>query len=209
MQNNGIGSKHISTSNSDSIQLLTEVSLHALLHLEFKKRDAKSMHLDRDKCNDLLVRWLKPKLKSNKYKAIRKQLKTMSLQAKKSQVDLEEVLLIGIEAKPEVMQPHLDSYLLLIREIEKKLGTTALLSSPRHVDLKHDEDSCLLCVLSDDLNSHFGTKNQLVSSISILFRGTVREKHLFLGTIYANDVFAYQLQYEDENFVRIELELNH
>ncbi|WP_406707707.1 DUF2913 family protein [Vibrio methylphosphonaticus] len=204
-----MGSKHISTSSSDSIQLLTEVSLHALLHLEFKKLDSKSAHLDREKCNDLLVRWLKPKLKSNKYKAIRKQLKTMSLQAKKSQVDLEDVLLVGIEAKPEAVQPHLDSYLLLIREIEKKLGTTALLSSARQVDLDHDKDGCLLCVLSDDLNSHFGTKNQLIDSISILFRGTVREKHLFLGAIYANDVFAYQLQYEDDDFVRIELELNH
>ncbi|MFA0439694.1 hypothetical protein BCU70_18555 [Vibrio sp. 10N.286.49.C2] len=208
MQNNGISSKQISTSSSESIQLLTEVSLHALLHLEFKKLEAKTTHFDREKCNELLVRWLKPKLKSNKYKAVRKQLKTMSLQAKKSQVDLEEVLLTGIEAKPDAIQPHLDSYLLLIREIEKKIGTTALLSSPRQVDLTHDEDGCLLCVLSDDLNGHFGTKNQLVSNISILFRGTVREKHLFLGAIYANDVFAYQIQYEDEHFVRITLELN-
>lgn len=198
----------MSTSNSESIRLLTEVSLHALLYLEFQKLDRKSPYFDREKKNELLVRWLKPKLKSNKYKAIRKQLKTMSLQAKKSQVDLEDVLLTAVEAKPEVLQPHLDSYLLLIREIEKKLGTTALLSTPEDVDLSHDENGCLLCVLSNDLNAHFGTKNQLVADISILFRGTVREKHLFLGTIYANEIFGYQIQYEDENFVRISLTLN-
>ncbi|USD63341.1 MULTISPECIES: DUF2913 family protein [Vibrio] len=198
----------MSTSNSESIRLLTEVSLHALLYLEFQKLDRKSPFFDREKKNELLVRWLKPKLKSNKYKAIRKQLKTMSLQAKKSQVDLEDVLLTAVEAKPEALQPHLDSYLLLIREIEKKLGTTALLSTPEDVDLSHDENGCLLCVLSNDLNAHFGTKNQLVADISILFRGTVREKHLFLGTIYANEIFGYQIQYEDENFVRISLTLN-
>ncbi|MBY6195967.1 DUF2913 family protein [Vibrio hangzhouensis] len=198
----------MSTSNSESIHLLTEVSLHALLHLEFRKLESKSHYFDREKKNDLLVRWLKPKIKSNKYKAIRKQLKTMSLQAKKLQVDLEEVLLTGVEAKPEILQPHLDSYLLLIRELEKKLGTTALLSSPEKVDLSHDENGCLLCVLSADLNAHFGTKNQLVSGISILFRGTVREKHLFLGTIYASEVFKYKIQYEDDSFVRITLELD-
>ncbi|GMQ49194.1 DUF2913 family protein [Vibrio sp. 10N] len=198
----------MSTSNSESIQLLTEVSLHALLYLEFYKLDSKTQHFDRDKKNELLVRWLKPKLKSNKYKSIRKQLKTMSLQAKKSQVDLEDVLLTGIEAKPDALQPHLDSYLLLIRELEKKLGTTALLSTPEQVDLGHDENGCLLCVLSGDLNAHFGSKNQLIADVSILFRGTVREKHLFLGAIYANEVFAYQIQYEDDSFVRISLNLN-
>ncbi|MFC5080305.1 hypothetical protein VTH8203_03861 [Vibrio thalassae] len=208
MQNKGSSSKQVSTSNSVSIQLLTEVSLHALLHLEFKKLESKSQIFDLAKKNDLLVRWLKPRLKSNKYKAIRKQLKAMSLQAKKSQVDLEDVLLRGVEAKPELSQPHLDSYLLLIRELEKKLGTTALLSSPEKVDLKHDENGCLLCVLSTDLNAHFGTRNQLLSGISILFRGTVREKHLFLKTIYANDIFGYQIQYEDDSFVRITLELD-
>ncbi|WP_112479523.1 DUF2913 family protein [Vibrio variabilis] len=198
----------MSTSNSESIQLLTEVSLHALLYLEFHKLDRKSQLFDREKKNELLVRWLKPKLKSNKYKLIRKQLKTMSLQAKKSQVDLEDVLLTGIEAKPEALQPHLDSYLLLIRELEKKLGTTALLSTPEKVDLSHDENGCLLCVLSSDLNAHFGSKNQMIADVSILFRGTVREKHLFLGAIYANEIFAYQIQYEDDSFVRITLTLN-
>ncbi|MGF1773324.1 DUF2913 family protein [Vibrio wakamikoensis] len=198
----------MSTSNSESIQLLTEVSLHALLFLEFHKLDRKSQVFDREKKNELLVRWLKPKLKSNKYKSIRKQLKTMSLQAKKSQVDLEDVLLTGIEAKPEALQPHLDSYLLLIRELEKKLGTTALLSTPEKVDLSHDENGCLLCVLSNDLNAHFGSKNQMIADVSILFRGTIREKHLFLGAIYANEIFAYQIQYEDDSFVRIMLTLN-
>jgi hypothetical protein len=208
MQNKGSSSKQMSTSNSESIQLLTEVSLHALLFLEFHKLDRKSQVFDREKNNELLVRWLKPKLKSNKYKSIRKQLKTMSLQAKKSQVDLEDVLLTGIEAKPEALQPHLDSYLLLIRELEKKLGTTALLSTPEKVDLSHDENGCLLCVLSNDLNAHFGSKNQMIADVSILFRGTVREKHLFLGAIYANEIFAYQIQYEDDSFVRIMLTLN-
>ncbi|CAH0530332.1 DUF2913 family protein [Vibrio hippocampi] len=207
MPNTGSRSPQLSPSNSSSSLLLHEVSLHALLHLEFKKRTLKTGQCDPAWCNDILIKWLKPKLKSHKYKGIRKQLKTLTLQAKKSQVDLENVLLIGIEAKPEIQQPHLDNYLLLIREIERKLGTTALLSTPEAVDLKHDESGCLLCVLSSDLNAHFGRKNQLEKPISILFRGTVREKHLFLGAIYANPVFSYQLQYEDENFVRIILQL--
>ncbi|MCJ2376100.1 DUF2913 family protein [Vibrio sp. ZSDZ34] len=208
MPNIDSSSKHISTSNSESTRLLTELSLHALLHLEFKKLTDSKSHYSTEKCNELLVKWLKPKLKSNKYKLIRKQIKAMSLQAKKSQVDLQEVLLIGVHAKPEEKQPHLDSYLLLIREIEKTLGTTALLSRPEEVDLSYDESGCLLCVLSNDLNGHFGSKNQLLQGISILFRGTVRQKHQFLKAIYASDIFSYQIQYEDDNFVRILLELD-
>ena len=49
---------------------------------------------------------------------------------------------IYIQLRDEIFDA-LDAYLLLINEIEKKLGTTVLLSRPEDVDLSHDQHGCL------------------------------------------------------------------
>ena len=92
-------------------------------------------------------------------------------------------------------------------EIEKKLGTTVLLSRPEDVDLSHDQHGCLLCVLSENLNQHFDDNNALIAPISMLFRGPMSQRSLFLGSIYASGTFNYEVQYQDDQFVRITLEL--
>ncbi|MDF2152552.1 DUF2913 family protein [Vibrio sp. CAU 1672] len=192
---------------TDANQLLSELAVHALLHLHFKIHSA-SLPLSLKQRNDILQKWLKPKLKSNRYKQIKKPLKSLTQQAKGENGNLEALLerCVGAD-KPGNPQPHLDSYLLLINEIEKKLGTTVLLSRPEDVDLTHDELGCLLCVLSSNLNQHFDDNNALISPISMLFRGPMSQRSLFLGSIYANNTFTYSVQYQDEQFVRISLEL--
>ncbi len=191
----------------DANQLLSELATHALLHLHFKIL-ASTRPVAVKERNDLLQKWLKPKLKSNRYKLIKKPLKSLTQQAKGESGNLEVLLerCVGAD-KPRSLQPHLDSYLLLINEIEKKLGTTVLLSRPEDVDLSHDQHGCLLCVLSDNLNQHFDDNNALVAPISMLFRGPMSQRSLFLGSIYASNTFNYQVQYQDDQFVRITLEL--
>ncbi|WP_154142716.1 DUF2913 family protein [Vibrio vulnificus] len=192
--------------NADANQLLSELAVHALLHLQFRRLATPNLY-SRQESNDILQKWLKPKLKSNRYKLIKKPLKAITQQAKGENGDLEALLerCVGAESAP--VQPHLDSYLLLINEIEKKLGTTVLLSRAEDVDLSHDENGCLLCVLTQNLNEHFGSNNEMRSPISMLFRGPMSQRALFLGAIYANNTFIYSVGYQDEQFVRITLEL--
>ncbi|HAS6347225.1 TPA: DUF2913 family protein [Vibrio vulnificus] len=193
--------------NADANQLLSELAVHALLHLEFRRLATAHSSLSRQESNDILQKWLKPKLKSNRYKLIKKPLKAITQQAKGENGNLEALLerCVGAESAP--VQPHLDSYLLLINEVEKKLGTTVLLSRPEAVDLSHDEHGCLLCVLTTNLNQHFDQRNKLIEPISMLFRGPMSQRSLFLGAIYASNTFHYSVQYQDEQFVRITLEL--
>lgn len=82
-----------------------------------------------------------------------------------------------------------------------------LLSRAEDVDLSHDENGCLLCVLTQNLNDHFDSHNTLIKPISMLFRGPMSQRSLFLGAIYANNTYGYSVQYQDEQFVRITLEL--
>ncbi|MBE3659765.1 hypothetical protein BOO91_02230 [Vibrio navarrensis] len=192
---------------ADANQLLRELAVHALLHLEFRRLATADKSLSIKDSNDLLQKWLKPKLKSNRYKLIKKPLKTLTQQAKGDQGNLEKLLEKCVGAETPPTQPHLDSYLLLINEIEKKLGTTVLLSRAEDVDLSHDENGCLLCVLTQNLNDHFDSHNTLIKPISMLFRGLMSQRSLFLGAIYANNTYGYSVQYQDEQFVRITLEL--
>lgn len=105
--------------SADANQLLSELAVHALLHLHFKIH-ASSRPLPTTERNDLLQKWLKPKLKSNRYKLIKKPLKSLTQQAKGENGNLEALLERCVDAnKPSNPQPHLDSYLLLINEIEK------------------------------------------------------------------------------------------
>lgn len=60
--------------SADANQLLSELAVHALLHLHFKIH-ASSRPLPITERNDLLQKWLKPKLKSNRYKLIKKAVK--------------------------------------------------------------------------------------------------------------------------------------
>ncbi|MBE4582326.1 DUF2913 family protein [Vibrio navarrensis] len=192
---------------ADANQLLSELAVHALLHLEFRRLATADKSLSVKDSNDLLQKWLKPKLKSNRYKLIKKPLKTLTQQAKGEQGNLAKLLEKCVGAETPPAQPHLDSYLLLINEIEKKLGTTVLLSRAEDVDLSHDENGCLLCVLTQNLNEHFDGHNTLIKPISMLFRGPMSQRSLFLGAIYANNTYGYSVQYQDEQFVRITLEL--
>ncbi|KGK11482.1 DUF2913 family protein [Vibrio navarrensis] len=192
---------------ADANQLLSELAVHALLHLEFRRLATADKSLSVKDSNDLLQKWLKPKLKSNRYKLIKKPLKTLTQQAKGEQGNLAKLLEKCVGAETPPAQPHLDSYLLLINEIEKKLGTTVLLSRAEDVDLSHDENGCLLCVLTQNLNDNFDSQNTLIKPISMLFRGPMSQRSLFLGAIYANNTYGYSVQYQDEQFVRITLEL--
>ncbi|PMH45022.1 hypothetical protein BCU68_11305 [Vibrio sp. 10N.286.49.B3] len=199
-------SNHLSELNSE--KSLNELALHALLHLEFQMLSSKAKVFSVAKKNEILTKWLKGQSKSNRYKIIRKKIKALLAKANGSGVNIEALLNKVISTYVDTPPSQLESYLLLTREIEKKLGTTVLLSKPEEVDLSHAKDDCLLCVLTQDLNAHFDQTYQLSHPLSILFRGSIIQRHAFLGCIYSNELFTYDVEYEDDEFIRISLKLN-
>ncbi|MDP5253275.1 MULTISPECIES: DUF2913 family protein [unclassified Vibrio] len=192
-----------SQSHEDSL-LIKQIAIHALLFLYANPSHISLSVHDR---NALLLRWLKSRTKQLKYKSIKKPLKIL-LQQGKQNGNLEHLLDFCLSQNlPTPKPPHLDSFLLLLRDIEKKLGTTVLHTSPREVDLKHDENGCLLCVLTENLHQHFNEHNQLIAPITMLFRGPLHLRQHFLSSIYISETFRYQVGYQDDEFVRIELQL--
>ena len=187
--------------------LLSELAIHALLHLRTNYSAKALAHKSRSEINDILSAWLNKAGNSKKYKPFKKKIRSLVTHARSQRLDMESMLdnllspLYGDEL------PHLDSFLLLINMLEKELNTTVLVSSPESVDLSYNSTSCLLCVLSPDLNVHFDNRNRLTKGISMLFRGSRGEKHAILRIIYASSIFEHNVDYEDDDFLRFCLNL--
>ncbi|MCG9679612.1 DUF2913 family protein [Vibrio sp. Isolate24] len=187
--------------------LLSELALHALLHLRSNHSAKVLTHKSRSDINDILSAWLNKAANSKKYKPFKKKIRSLVTHARSQRLDMEMMLGNLLSPLNGDELPHLDSFLLLINTIEKELNTTVLVSSPEEVDLSFNPKGCLLCVLSQDLNAHFDNRNRLSADISMLFRGSRGEKHSVLRTIYTSAIFEHRIEYEDEDFLRIRLSL--
>ncbi|MDN3610565.1 DUF2913 family protein [Vibrio ostreicida] len=187
--------------------LLSELALHALLHLRTNHTSSSLARQSRAAVNDILSAWLNKAANRKKYKPFKKKVRALVTHARSQRLDMELMLSNLLSPLNGDELPHLDSFLLLINTLEKDLNTTVQVSQPEAVDLSFNPKGCLLCVLSPDLNTHFDSRNRLVTDVSMLFRGNHGEKHTVLRTIYASAVFEHRLEYEDDDFVRISLSL--
>ncbi|KOO02667.1 DUF2913 family protein [Vibrio nereis] len=187
--------------------LLSDLALHALLHLRTNHSAKTLSRKTRGEINDILSAWLNKSANTKKYKPFKKKIRSLVSHTRSQKLDMEAMLSNLLTPLRGDELPHLDSFLLLINMIEKELNTTVLVSSPEDVDLSYNPKGCLLCVLSNDLNAHFDNRNRLISDISMLFRGTHGEKSAFLRTIYSSSLFDHKMEYEDEDFVRISLNI--
>lgn len=187
--------------------LLSDLALHALLHLRTNHSAKTLSRKTRGEINDILSAWLNKSANTKKYKPFKKKIRSLVNHTRSQKLDMEVMLSNLLTPLRGDELPHLDSFLLLINMIEKELNTTVLVSSPEDVDLSYNPKGCLLCVLSNDLNAHFDNRNRLISDISMLFRGTHGEKSAFLRTIYSSSLFDHKMEYEDEDFVRISLNI--
>ena len=191
----------------ESEPLLSELALHALLHLHTNHSAKVLSYKSRSDINDILSMWLNKSSNSKKYKLFKKKIRSLVTHARSQRLDMESMLMNLLPSQEGDELPHLDSFLLLINTLERELNTTVLVSRPESVDLEFNPKGCLLCVLSADLNAHFSERNRLVANISMLFRGTNGEKHTFLRTIYSSSIFEHKVEFEDGDFVRISLSL--
>ncbi|MFB9214445.1 DUF2913 family protein [Vibrio sinaloensis] len=187
--------------------LLSELALHALLHLHTNHNGKTLAYKSRSDINDILSAWLNKSSNSKKYKPFKKKVRSLVTHARSQKLDMVAMLENLLPPQQGDELPHLDSFLLLINTLEKELNTTVLVSSPEAVDLAFNPKGCLLCVLSPDLNTHFSERNRLIADVSMLFRGTNGERHSFLRTIYSSSIFEHRVEFEDGDFVRISLML--
>ncbi|MFC5079566.1 hypothetical protein VTH8203_01368 [Vibrio thalassae] len=102
-------------------QQLTDLIYHGLLHLYFhiaNNRRFVPIHTR----NEILIKWLKPKLKSPKYKAVKSDIKALMTIARKKGGNLEErftaIQIINEEHKSRFTQAD-DLYILLTDLYEK------------------------------------------------------------------------------------------
>nr|WP_164675358.1 DUF2913 family protein [Vibrio rhodolitus] len=185
--------------------LLRELALSALLHLEFHQLD-KGRPLNLTDKNSLFRLWLKKQSSSMRYKLLKKKIKVLIQHSKGNNYNLEKMFLELINYSESVSLTQLEEYLLLVRSIEKDLGLTVLLSSPHEVDLKYSEGKNFVCVLAADLNSHFSQDGQMIAPITFLVRSSVYERSAVLASVYKFGQFSHNVQYEDGDFLRFELQ---
>jgi len=181
--------------------LVKELALSALLYIEFQQLDAK-VRLSSQKKNDLLQIWLNKQSKNSRYRRLKKKLKTLLNQFKKTQVDLETIFTELANYQADSLPTHLEEYLLLIRRMERNLGLTVMLSSAQELDLDYSE--IFIAVLSNDLNSHFSNAGKLLLPIEFLARLPTAKRSSFLEGVFSSPIFTYRILYEDDKYIRIE-----
>ncbi|HAS63207.1 MAG TPA: hypothetical protein DCS35_11940 [Vibrio sp.] len=185
--------------------LLRELALSALLHLEFHQLD-KGRSLNLADKNSLFRLWLKKQSSSLRYKLLKKKIKVLIQHSKGNNYNLEKMFLELIQFDENIELTSLEEYLLLVRSIEKDLGLTVLLSSPRDVDLSYAEGENFICVLAADLNSHFSNEGSMLAPITFLVKVSVYERAAVLATVCKFTQFSHSVLYEDSDFLRFELQ---
>lgn len=177
------------------------------MHLEFQKLDKKSA-LPLTECNQIIQNWIRKQSRSSQYKPLKKKLKTLLQHTQGTKVDLESMFLELINYHDEARFTDLEEYLLLIRSIETSLGTTVMISTPEEVDLNYRDGKSFICVLTHDLNAHFSSQGKMVKPITFLAKVSLFERSSLATAVYKFNTFRYQPLYDDEAFVRFNLDKN-
>ncbi|MDX1303576.1 DUF2913 family protein [Photobacterium sp.] len=183
-------------------QLLLDISTHALLHLEFKKLDKR---LTVTEMNNLLVQYLKPIVKSNRYRAVKKSTKNWLLLGRQPDSNLEAILVREQERLLHTCSTDLYRFVGLIKDIEFQLSTKVQYSLAHDIDLKARYGKVLVCVVDEDLTSSFDDDGLMIKSTQILFIGSSDHKDLFSSIIEQSGYFQSVVAYEDESHLRVEL----
>ncbi|WP_318439408.1 DUF2913 family protein [Photobacterium leiognathi] len=183
-------------------QLLLDISTNALLHLEFKKLDQRLSLAEK---NNVLVQYLKPIVKANQYRLVKKNTKQWVQIGRKLNADLEGTLNQERERLVQNSSTDLYQFIALIQEIETELNTKAQYSLAHAIDLNARFGKVLVCVVDEDLTSSFDEDGLMIKSTQILFIGDEALKDRFSAIIEKSAGFQSVIAYEDEQHLRIEL----
>ncbi|PSW20785.1 DUF2913 domain-containing protein [Photobacterium sanctipauli] len=183
-------------------QLQLDVCTLALLHLEFKKLDKPLSLAER---NNLLIQFLKPKIKANHYRAIKKSTKKWVMMGRQPGADLESVLEQEQERLQAVCSTDMYRFVDLIGEIEQLLRTKVQYSVAREIDLNARYGKVLVTVVDEDLTASFDDDGLMIKSTQILFIGNSEHKEIFSAAIEKDNNFQSVVAYEDDNHLRVEL----
>ncbi|WP_281188422.1 DUF2913 family protein (plasmid) [Vibrio harveyi] len=166
-----------------------EIVVHALLHVAFYRASIQPKFLPVKSCNELLVKWLKPKLKCNSNKTAKKLIKDLIKKGRDASFNLENYMWkLNVSGKP-VVQSDLDEFILLVNEIESAWKSEFKLLEKKKFDTNKEVTDTGLYLLTDDIASHFDqTNNQLCKAIQIIYKGGQNQQAL-LEKLFKLSVF--------------------
>ena len=183
-------------------QLLLNISTHALLHLEFKKLER---HLSVSDKNQLLVQFIKPIVKSSRFRSVKKTTKNWLLVGRRPNVDFETTLVKEQARLLDTCSTDLHQFVSLISTIESELNTKVQYSLAKDIDLNARFGKVLICVVDESLDANFDGDGLMTQSTQLLFVGESDLKDRYSNLIELNTHFQAIVAYEDACHLRIEL----
>ncbi|MCK6263864.1 DUF2913 family protein [Vibrio sp. ZSDE26] len=183
-------------------QLLLDISTHALLHIEFKKLER---HLSTADKNQLLVQFIKPVVKSSRFRAVKKTTKQWLLAGRRPNIDFEAFLGLEHASLVETCATDLHQFVNLIMRVESELKTKVQYSLAKDIDLDARFGDVLICVVDESLNASFDEDGLMTRTTQLLFIGDMARKDLFSDIVEQDAHFQAIVAYEDEQHLRIEL----
>ncbi|MEZ9233819.1 DUF2913 family protein [Vibrio amylolyticus] len=183
-------------------QLLFNLCTHALLHLEFKKL---ARNLNTNEKNQLLIQFIKPYVKSTRYRAVKKSAKQWLLVGRRENSNFEAMLEQEHARLMDACSTDLFQFVNLISHIESALKTKVQHSLAKDIDLKARFGKVLICVVDESLNACFDEDGHMTQSTQLLFVGETGLKDQFSDIVDQNNHFQAIIAYEDECHLRIEM----
>ncbi|GLO64020.1 hypothetical protein MACH09_45280 [Vibrio sp. MACH09] len=182
--------------------LLLDVSTHALLHLQFKAREKRLTVSER---NQLLVHFLKRKIKSSRYRSIKKQTKQWLFLARKHGVNFESMLAQEQSKLFQQCSTDIHHFVELVSKIESKLRTKVQYSLAKELDLNSRYGDVLICVIDKDLSSRFDEDGLMLKSTQILLVGDSDQQAEFSDVLDCSGYFQSVVAYQDDYHLRVEM----
>ncbi|MGF1719425.1 DUF2913 family protein [Vibrio kyushuensis] len=183
-------------------QLLLDISTHALLHLEFKKLER---HLNIAEKNQVLVQFIKPIVKSARFRTVKKTTKQWLLAGRQLKADFEVFLTREHSQLLETCSTDLYQFISLVMNIESQLKTKVQYSLAKDIDLDARFGQVLVCVVDESLDSSFDEDGLMTQSTQLLFVGNADFKEQFSNVVEQDSHFQAIVAYEDDCHLRIEL----
>lgn len=180
-------------SNSPYHALLSNVVDNALLHL-YSKVSASTRFVPTIKRNEILVRYLKPKLKSPKYKRVKAELKTMIGIGRKQEGNLEVKLIELNQLANKHRQDTTDAHSLfkLMELLDAEHGFDSKLFNPDIISVAD-----VIYILPDHIEHCFADDGKQVAPVS-LFIESERVTELLLA-VDNSELFTTELkEWNDE-----------
>ena len=171
---------------------LKSLTTDAQLHLLFYKLSLRPRYVPVHTSNAVLIKWLKPQLKRQKYKLINKEIKTLIGIGRNAGSNLEDKVQELSLIEPPMFENENELFCAVCRSVERVLNVPVSLAASLDVIEANQGKGCF--VLSENIAAHFDKTGSMNTPVSVIFRSVSKKQ------------FAQVLEFFDSTFgVRVEL----